>query len=133
MLTAKRLKELMFYLLLLAAGLGVGYAATHVREWMAPRYTEGDYAAYFAQHQTQVVMYGTSHCPYCAKTRDYLREHGIAFADLDIEKSDRARQEFEQLEGRGVPVILIGNRRIVGYQPATIAAALQRSTALARQ
>ena len=34
----------------------------------------------------QVVVYGTSWCGYCAKTKDLLKSKGVSFLDKDIEK-----------------------------------------------
>ncbi|MBJ7310210.1 glutaredoxin family protein [Rugamonas sp. CCM 8940] len=124
----KKLKQTVSYLLVLGAGLGAGYVAVHAPQWLKSPYTEGNYAAYFPDAKTRVVVYGTKHCPFCAKTRDYLRGQNIAFADFDIDDSSKAREEFKRLDGEGVPVILIGNRRIAGFNQAAIEDALKRTT-----
>lgn len=111
----KHLKTVFSYLLIIAAGIAIGTLAPRVPQWLKGDYTEGNYAAYFPNPATRVVMYGTETCPYCAKARDYLRERGIAFADYDVQKSPAAREAFGKLGGKGVPLILIGNRRIDGF------------------
>ncbi|MGK0498511.1 MAG: glutaredoxin-like YruB-family protein [Oceanicoccus sp.] len=74
--------------------------------------------------EQDVVMYSTSWCPYCRKTRDYLEQAGIPFTEYDIEKSARAYQEYESISGRGVPVLRIGDSIIQGYNPDAIRLAL---------
>lgn len=65
-----------------------------------------------------VIMYATSWCPYCKKARNYFRDNGIAFTEYDIEKDQRARQRYDRLGGHGVPVILVGNKRMDGFNIA---------------
>jgi len=66
-----------------------------------------------------VVMYSTSWCGYCRKARNYMRSEGIPVQEYDIEKSSKARDEYNKLNGRGVPVILIGDKRMNGFTVGT--------------
>ncbi len=66
-----------------------------------------------------VVMYSTSWCGYCKQAARYFRRKGIAFTEYDIEKSAKGARDFRKLGGRGVPVILIGNRRMNGFEQKT--------------
>jgi glutaredoxin len=65
----------------------------------------------------QVILYGTSWCTYCRQARLYFQANHIAFADRDIEASAEARREYDALHARGVPVILVGNKRMNGFSP----------------
>lgn len=121
----KHLKTVGMYALILVAGLGVGVAVAKAPALFKKDYVQGDYSAYLTQHKSQVVMYGTETCPYCAKAREYFKEKGIAFVDLDVGKPGQAREEFTRLGGGGVPMLLIGDRRISGYIPKAIDEALQ--------
>ncbi len=120
----KHLKTLGGYALILVAGLTVGVAVAKAPALFKKDYVQGDYSAYFAEHKAKVVLFGTESCPYCAKARAYFKEKGIAYADLDIGKPGQARDEFAKLGGSGVPLLLIGDRRIVGFNPGSINAAL---------
>jgi glutaredoxin len=62
-----------------------------------------------------VIMYSTSWCGYCKKARQYFTRNSIPFREFDIEKSKKAAREYKKLKGRGVPVILIGKRRMNGF------------------
>jgi glutaredoxin len=62
-----------------------------------------------------VIMYATSWCGYCRKARNYFKANNIAFSEYDIEKDERAKKKYDALGGRGVPVILVGNKRMNGF------------------
>jgi glutaredoxin-like YruB-family protein len=67
--------------------------------------------------QPEVSLYATSWCPYCAKAREYLRMHGIRYTEYDIEQNAAAEQGYRRLHGNGVPVVVVGEEVIHGYQP----------------
>lgn len=73
-----------------------------------------------------VVLYSTQWCGYCAKTRQYLELTEVPYTEKDIEASEAARTEFETLGGRGVPLILVGNQRLHGFDPQQLHSALKR-------
>jgi len=66
-----------------------------------------------------VIMYSTSWCGYCKKARKHFERNNIPYQDYDIEKSKKAAQDYKRLNGRGVPVILIGKRRMNGFSAGT--------------
>ena len=122
---SKYLKSAATYGVILAAGLAIGWAVPRVYEQLKPTYSEGDYSAYYTGTGTNVVVYGTPTCPYCAKTREYLQERQIQFTYFDVTTNDKARRDFARLNSRSVPVILVGRRRIDGFKTAAIEAALE--------
>ncbi len=63
----------------------------------------------------EVVMYSASWCGVCKKARRYFAERGINYTERDIENSARGKMEFKKLGAKGVPVILVGNRRMNGF------------------
>ena len=63
----------------------------------------------------EVVMYSTTWCGVCKKAKRYFQSKNIPYTEYDIEKSEKAAREFKKLRGRGVPVILIGDRRMNGF------------------
>ncbi len=102
------LKTAINYLLIQLAGLGTGYAALHLPQWLKPAYVEGDYKAHYQANGPQVVVYGTQTCPYCAKTREMLNSKQVKFNDRDVQNDEAARKQYGELGGKAVPVILIG-------------------------
>lgn len=67
----------------------------------------------------KVVMYSTEWCGVCKKAERYFRQKGIPFRKRDIDKSSSARKQYDRLGGRGVPLILVGKKRLDGFSPAS--------------
>ena len=63
----------------------------------------------------KIVMYSATWCGVCKKAKKYFNEKGIPFTEYDIEKSVKGRRDFKRLSGKGVPLILIGNKRMSGF------------------
>ena len=67
------------------------------------------------QIDTPVIMYSTQWCPYCRKARTYFERRKINYVECDIEASAQNLAQFQALNGRGVPLILVGDRRLQGF------------------
>lgn len=63
-----------------------------------------------------VTVYITEWCPYCQKTQEYLDEIEVPYTAVDIEASPEAYAEYQEQGGQGgIPLVVIGDRRIEGY------------------
>jgi len=67
------------------------------------------------QRSKRVVMYSASWCGVCRQAKRFFEEQGIPYKERDIEKNRMARTEFDRLNGRGVPLILVGGQRMNGF------------------
>jgi glutaredoxin 3 len=85
-----------------------------IKQWHGP-FKEADYSMHVAQQPNNLTLYGTTTCPHCISAREYLREKGIPFNDMIIDKSDTASIAFRQLEEKAVPVLVSVNRLVVGF------------------
>ena len=66
----------------------------------------------------KVTVYSTPTCPYCVRTKSFLKEKGVAFEDVDVSQDRVRAMEMVNKSGQmGVPVIDIGGEIIVGFQP----------------
>ncbi|MDZ7737016.1 MAG: glutaredoxin family protein [Gammaproteobacteria bacterium] len=76
-----------------------------------------DYAALlsFAETGNNVTIYTTDWCRVCKKAKRYMDSEDIQYTEHDIEKSRKARHEFDRLGGKGVPVILVGKQKMHGF------------------
>ncbi len=74
----------------------------------------------------KVILYSAQWCGVCTKARRYFDEKNIPYQEYDIEKSQQGRHDFERLQGRGVPIILVGEHRLNGFSPARFASIYQR-------
>jgi glutaredoxin len=80
-----------------------------------------------ANTKNTIVMYGASWCGVCKRARRYFKENNIPFKEYDIERSRKGRQEYNKLNGNGVPLIMIGNKRLEGFSPERFQALYQGS------
>ena len=71
-----------------------------------------------------VTLYSTQWCGYCKKTRTFLRNKGIEYVEYDIEKSAEGRQQYDSLDGNGVPLLVVESEIIRGYNTQAIMKAI---------
>jgi len=85
-----------------------------------------DQAAQAAQQASQkkVVLYTTSHCPYCTAAKQFLAQKGVPYEEIDVETSRDGAAAFQKLGGHGVPLIFVGEKRIDGFNQQALEAAL---------
>jgi glutaredoxin 3 len=72
-----------------------------------------------------VTVYSTPTCPYCVMTKNFLKSKQIPFIEYDVSRDRIHAEEMVRKSGQmGVPVIDVGGKIFVGYQPAEIEKAL---------
>ena len=75
-----------------------------------------------------VKVYSTPTCPWCKKTKEWMKKKKIKFTDIDVTEEDKDREEMIDKSGQlGVPVIDVAGKIIVGFQPDKIEAALKKA------
>lgn len=123
-----KIKEVLSYAVILAVGLGIGLGVKEGWAWYntpAP-YIETDTSAHFANVDTKIVIYSTSWCQFCKKTREYLESNNIAFEDRDIELGDASiDQLYQSIGAKAIPQIVIGNKIINGFNREVLSAELK--------
>lgn len=72
-----------------------------------------------------VVIFTAPWCGFCDKARAYLDRRGVDFREIDIEGSSRARRQFNEVGGRGIPLTFIGDERIAGFSAGMYGEALE--------
>jgi glutaredoxin len=88
-------------------------------------YTPAAVASHGRHILSPVIMYSTRWCPYCKKAREYFSLHHINYVEYDIEASATNLERFRALNGNGVPLILVGDRRMQGFSPQSFEALLK--------
>lgn len=63
-----------------------------------------------------VTIYTTAWCPYCSAAKSLLREKGVSFHEIDVEKTAGARATMVQRAGgrTSVPQIFVGEQHVGG-------------------
>ena len=75
----------------------------------------------------RVTILSAQWCGVCTKAKAYMKSRNIAFEEWDIDKSDFARAKMNELGARGVPVILVGNQKMVGFSETGLDAMLKKA------
>jgi len=66
--------------------------------------------------QKRVIIFTTPSCPHCNRAKQYLRQRGIHFRDVDVSRDAAAARDMVRRSGQhGVPVLDIGGRIVVGF------------------
>jgi glutaredoxin 3 len=73
----------------------------------------------------KVVLFSTPTCSYCRLAKAYFQQNKVRFTEIDVSRDQRAAADMVRRTGQsGVPVILIDNRPIVGFDKPRINRAL---------
>ena len=56
---------------------------------------------------------------------EYLSQKGVPFTEKNLARMPEARQELIEMGLTSLPVILVGDRKLTGFNPAEIDAALK--------
>lgn len=67
----------------------------------------------------EVVLYGTTNCGYCKQARAHLQSRGIPYLEKNVSSNAQAESEWRDLGGRGVPLIVMGSRKLTGFSAAS--------------
>ena len=69
-----------------------------------------------------VTIYSTPTCHFCHMAKDYFKENNIAYTEYNVASDMARRKEMVDKSGQlGVPVIIIGEELIVGFNRPKIA------------
>ena len=64
----------------------------------------------------KISVYSTQNCPYCRMAKAFLDKHGVPYESIDVGTDGDAAEKMIELSGqRGVPVIVIDDEVIVGF------------------
>jgi glutaredoxin 3 len=72
-----------------------------------------------------VTIYSTPTCHWCHKTKEYFKEKGVEYTDINVGEDVVKAEEMVQKSGQmGVPVIEIDGQIIIGFDLPKINTAL---------
>lgn len=71
--------------------------------------------------QPRVIVFSTPTCSFCNMAKQYFRQKGIKFKDVDVSRDPAAARDMVRRSGQqGVPVIDIGGRIVIGFDRVKI-------------
>ena len=74
----------------------------------------------------RVIVYSTKTCPWCKKTKEFLKANKIPFTNKDVGSNSKNAQEMiKKSQQQGVPVTDINGAIIVGFNEGKLKRALK--------
>ena len=73
----------------------------------------------------KVRIYTTSTCPWCVKTKEFLKENNVKYHEVNVGLDEKSRNDMFEKSGQfGVPVTDVNGTIIVGYDKEALKKAL---------
>lgn len=68
-----------------------------------------------------IIVFSTPTCSWCRKIKDYLKQNGFSFKEVDVSRDSRALADMVRKTGQqGVPQTWINNQAVVGFDKAKL-------------
>ena len=72
-----------------------------------------------------VKVYSTPTCPYCIRAKQYLKDKGVDFEDINVGADQEKAKDMVSKSGQmGVPVLDIEGEIVIGFDKTKIDSAL---------
>ena len=73
---------------------------------------------------TEIIVYSGIHCAPCDAVKAFLKENGFDYSEKNVNKDKEARQEMRAMGMISIPVTVIGDHKIQGFDRPALQAAL---------
>jgi len=73
---------------------------------------------------TNVIVYSSSNCHYCKQVKGFLEARGVNYEERNIDTDDKYAEELWNTGMRSVPVTVIGETNILGFNQTQLTKAL---------
>lgn len=69
----------------------------------------------------KIKVYGVPGCPFCKRTKEFLKSKGLNFEDIDVAADHNLAKEMVEKSGQmSVPVIEIDEEIVIGFDKEKI-------------
>ena len=85
-----------------------------------------NYATTENAYYREVILITTDKSPYAEKIKAFFKYNHVKFKTLDYEKDKEAQALFTKFKGKGIPLLIINNRTLVGYNEKEMDRLLRR-------
>ncbi len=66
----------------------------------------------------QITVYTTNTCPYCVMMKNFLKEQGLSFKEVNVQQDQAAANRLVAATGQlGVPQTEINGQWVLGFDP----------------
>lgn len=69
---------------------------------------------------TEPIIYTTSSCPNCTRTKQFFASRGITYREIDASEGTEAHELLKAMGEQQVPVVIAGDLRWSGLRPDMI-------------
>jgi len=74
----------------------------------------------------QVTIYSAPWCAFCHAAKQFLDGKKVSYKDINVDEDHKAAMEMVQKTGQaGIPVLIIGDETIIGFDRPKIESALR--------
>lgn len=77
------------------------------------------------KEKKEVVIYTSNTCGYCHAAKEYLDSIEVEYTEKNVSTDSAARKELIEKRFMGVPVIIIGDETIQGFDKPRLQALLE--------
>ena len=68
-----------------------------------------------------VVVYSTPTWPWCTRVKEYLSQKNVTYTEYDVaQDKEKAREMVEKSKQMGVPVVMVDDDIVVGFNQAEL-------------
>jgi glutaredoxin 3 len=72
-----------------------------------------------------ITIYSTPNCHFCHMAKDFFKENNLNYTEYNVAEDPAKRAELIEKSGQmGVPVILIDNDMVIGFNKPKVVALL---------
>jgi len=73
-----------------------------------------------------VTVYSTTTCPFCTMVKDWLKDKGVSYDDVNVgTDQDKAKEMMDKSGQMGVPVIDVQGTVVIGFDKPKLEEALK--------
>ncbi len=81
-----------------------------------------------SDNKNKVIIYSTPSCHFCNMAKDYFTQNGVSFESYDVSSDSDKRAEMMEISGQlGVPVIVVDDKVVIGFNKPKLAELLDIS------
>ena len=73
---------------------------------------------------SEIIVYTGIHCAPCDAVKGFLKERGFTWIEKNVNTDKQARQEMRDMGMASIPVTLIGDHKIQGFDREKLEEAL---------
>lgn len=80
-----------------------------------------------SKDEKKIKIYSTPSCIYCKMAKDFFDNNSLDYEEYDVSKNEGKREEMVEKSGQwGVPVIIIGDEVMVGFDKQRIVELIEK-------